>query len=87
MQELTTLKQQHANGVAQVDASAVAGANEKVAALEITIARLEHKCLQVVAERQMALDAATVPRYNLKYNQPTLVPNCSLKVECACITK
>ena len=64
MQELATLKQQqHANGVPQVDATSVADANEKVAALEITIARLEHKCLQVVAERQMALDAATVPRY------------------------
>ncbi|XP_065887212.1 angiomotin-like isoform X2 [Dysidea avara] len=63
MQELTTLKQhKYANGDPQMDASAVAGANEKVAALEITIARLEHKCLQVVAERQMVLDAATVPR-------------------------
>ena len=62
MQELTSLKQEHANGVPLGDASAVAGANEKAAALEITVARLEHKCLQVVAERQMALDAATVPR-------------------------
>lgn len=63
MQELAALKQkQHANGVPQVDSSVVASYNAKVTSLEVKVARLEHKCLELAAEKQMELDAATVPR-------------------------
>ena len=63
MQELAALKQkQHTNGVPQVDSSVMASYNAKVTALEVKVARLEHKCLEVVAQKQMELDAATVPR-------------------------
>lgn len=64
MQELASLKQkQHGhNGVPQVDSNVMATYNAKVASLEVKVARLEHKCLELVAEKQMELDAATVPR-------------------------
>jgi len=66
MQELTALKQkQHANGVPQVDSNFMASYNAKVASLEVKVARLEHKCLELAAQKQMELDAATVPRCHM----------------------
>ena len=68
MQELATLKQkQHVNGVPQVDSNVMASYNGKVASLEVKVARLEHKCLELAAEKQMELDAATIPRYCMSF--------------------
>lgn len=35
----------------------------RVSALESDVARWEQKCLELVAEKQMALEAAIIPRY------------------------
>lgn len=37
--------------------------NIRVSALESDVARWEQKCLELVAEKQMALEAAIIPRY------------------------